>query len=55
MTAIAGIALPAKKRTVNKMLDQMTYRGPDGRVVIQKKGVTLGMDCQQRIHPKLPV
>jgi asparagine synthase (glutamine-hydrolysing) len=53
MTAIAGIALPAKKRTVNKMLDKMTYRGPDGRVVIQKNGVTLGMDWSTTHTPKI--
>lgn len=44
MAAIAGITLPGKKNLVNRMLDGMAYRGKTGRCVLEKRGVTLGMD-----------
>jgi asparagine synthase (glutamine-hydrolysing) len=44
MTAIAGIAKPAAKDRVNKMLNLMSHRGPSGRLVLTTQGVTLGVD-----------
>lgn len=43
MSGIAGIALGGKRIEVNQMLDQIAYRGPAGRAVIETPNATIGV------------
>ncbi len=43
MGGIAGIAESGWKNEVNRMLDSINHRGPDGRRIIRCDGITLGV------------
>lgn len=54
MTGIAGVLLPGQTELVNQMLDSITHRGPDWRVVIELEHATLGMvGSDQHISAKM--
>ena len=43
MSGIVGIARPGEQELVNRMLDDIAYRGPAGRAVVETNGATLGV------------
>ena len=47
MSGIAGVDQPGKQRTVNRMLERISYRGQAGKKVKSVKGATIGIVCAE--------
>ena len=43
MSGIVGIARTGERKLVNRMLDEIAYRGPAGRAIVEANGATMGV------------